>query len=175
MGKKRAGGYRGSVHGTYRPRWPHSRLRRPSCTAYTASAGADGRSVASFLSAPLPGPMRPPVPMPPCPTKPCEATLLLLPVASSPAQRSAGTAAHRTPNCTARCCAYAHHASPPNDATPASPAPPTPLLPVPVSSRALASSWAWSEHTTALVPYRRSGRVFYSRNPHCDCGLGQRS
>lgn len=95
------GGWRwgGLVHGTCSTRRPHSRLGRASCTAYTASAGAEGRSV--VLSSPLNCRPMSPVPMASCPTKPCEAALLLLPVlstsppsASPPAQHS--TAPHRT-------------------------------------------------------------------------------
>lgn len=170
--QRETGGWRwgGLVHGTCSTRRPHGRLGRASCTAYTASAGAEGRSV--VLSSPLHCRPMFPVPMPSCPTKPCEAALLLLPVlstsppsASPPAQHSAA------PHYTARRCAFA--APSPPMMLPLLPLLPPPMLPVPVSPRALAPRGLGL--STRPSRYRRNNRVFYSRNPHCDCGLGQRS
>lgn len=87
-------------------------------------------------------------------------------------QHSTGTAQH----CTARRCAFAAP-SPPMMLPLVSPSPlpllPPPMLPVPVSPRALAPRGLGL--STRPSTYRRSNRVFYSRNPHCDRGLGQRS
>lgn len=95
--KRETGGCRsgfGTWYKQYKGR-PHSRLGRASCTAYTASAGAEERPV--VLSSPLPS-------MPPCPTKPCGSHAPPLstspPSASPPAQHS--TAQHRR-------CAFSQH------------------------------------------------------------------
>lgn len=135
----------------------------------------------SFLSAPLQGP---------CPfSSPClpclhaqpnlvEAALFLLPVrtlsrtsppsASPPAQHS--TAPHgAAPSLAAL--------SPPMMLPPLSSPSPTlllpPMLPVPVSPRALAPRGLGLSTRPSWC--RRRNRVFYSRNPHCDGGLVQRS
>lgn len=166
--KRGTGGWRwgGLVHGTCRTRRPHSRLGRASCTAYTASAGAEGRSVVSFLSAPL----QAHVPRPPCPhaqpnlVKPRSSSFQRSLLVLLPLHHQHSTAQH---------CAFAAP-SPPMmlPLLPLLPLPP-PMVPVPVSPRALAPRGLGL--STRPSRYRRSNRVFYSRNPHCDCGLGQRS
>lgn len=77
------------------------------------------------------------------------------------------TALHRT----ARRCAF--EAPSPPMMLPLLPLLASPMLPVPVSPRALAPRGLGL--STRPSRYRRSNRVFYSRNPHCDCGLVQRS
>lgn len=174
--EKRAGVDRGSVQGTSITRgWPHRRLGRASCTAYTASAGAEGRSV--VLSSPLHS--RAHVPSRPHAFHASMPNQTLWKPRSSSFRFTTSTAQHlhRTaPHCAAPSLAAL---SPPMMLPPLSSPSPTlhywapPCCPSPCLLRALAPRGLGLSTRPSWC--RRRNRVFYSRNPHCDGGLVQRS